>query len=249
MKGSRICETHILWCALLIVALISSSSPYASADVVLNGYQFSDDSDDLSKNRYFSNYSRGVDFHYEVYGYGNFKGYDVRQVFSQYYAVDGIKCIVVLEHGYFPQFSLEDGITSFDMIPYSGYLFYAKDINNNIHLLNGDVSQGGTTLLYPDTPEEGQKVYGGLVVDTAYELGDVSNNVLVIRFDSLPYTGIGPALQYVLPGSGVFAISYNWDGGVNGFSLNRKPPESMDKESSAWEEWRDDHCFISACGH
>lgn len=220
---------------------------HADADVVLNGYYFGDDSDDLSKNHYFSDYTRGVDFHFEVYGYGNFRGYDIRQVFTQYYSVHGIQCIVVLEQGYDPLFSREDGVTSFDMHPYSGYLFYARDIDNNIHLLSGDISSEGTTLLYPDVPEVGQEVCGGYIEDTAYEIGDISSDAMVIRFDSMPYTGLGPVQEFVLPGSGVYAISYNWDGGVNGFSLSRKPPESMGKEGSAWEEWWDDHCFISAC--
>jgi hypothetical protein len=250
---------------LITIACLIGALPAFSGTVTLNGYEFSDelvegtdipDSADLSQNYYFSNYTRGVDFHFEVFGYGNFKGYDIKQSFRQYYSIDGIPCVTVNEQGYIPRFSTDDSATSFNMDKYDAFIFYAKDIQDNIHLLSTalgwsyeNLPAGGTTLIYPNAPVKGQQVFGGHVLDTNVKIGGVTDSALVIEFESLPYDFPGPVKQYLLPASGVYAISYNWDGGTNGFSLSKIPPESEKEEGSAWDEWWDDHCFIAACRH
>jgi hypothetical protein len=250
---------------LSIIACLIVVLPAFSGTVDLNGYTFSDelvdgtdipDSADLSQNYYFSDYTRGVDFHFEAFGYGNFRGYDIKQSFRQYYAINGIQCLAVNEQGYIPRFSPDDSATSFQMESYDAFIFYAKDINDNIHLLSTDLGwsyenlpAGGTTLIYPNSPEKGQEVFGGHVLDTNAKIGGITNSALVIEFDSLPYNFPGPVRQYILPGSGIFAISYNWDGGLNGFSSDSKAPEREKEEGSAWHEWWNDHCFIAVSRH
>jgi hypothetical protein len=250
---------------LSIIACLIVVLPAFSGTVELNGYTFSDelvdgtdipDSADLSQNYYFSDFTRGVDFHFEAYGYGNFRGYDIKQRFSQYYSINGIPCMTVYETGYTPRFSPDDAVTSFQMDSYDAFIFYAKDINDNIHLLSTDLGwsyedlpAGGTTLIYPNSPEKGQKVFGGHVLDTSVKIGDVTDSALLIEIDSLPYDFPGPVKEYLRPGLGIFAISYNWDGGLNGFSLDKKAPEREEEGGSAWHEWWNDHCFITASRH
>ncbi|MGC9325813.1 MAG: hypothetical protein ACP5G0_13815 [Desulfomonilia bacterium] len=235
-----------MWLLTLIVSLMGVCtyvSPASGDDVILNGYVFSDDSTDLAMNQYFSNYARGVDFSFTGYGYGDFKGYELSQLFSQYYSYQGIACVVIRELGYIPRKTTEDGEPSITMDPYTRYFYYAKDIENNIHLIN---VTGDTTLLYPDAPETGEAVFSGYVEDVGYALGDVSDCVVIAR-DALPYGFPSSMREYLIPGSGVYAISYNWDGRVNGFSTDGNPPELAEKDKSTWEEWVDDHCFISVC--
>jgi len=263
----------MLYNALLVLALMLPGLSAGADTVTLNGYQFSNDivappdiqhSALLSSNRYFSTYARVQDFHSEAYGYGAFAGYDVSRVYKQQDLVGGVACSVIFEQGDLPTFLDADGVTLFQFELYSAYYCYARDIDDNIHLLRVDIvpvnpsippmswsyedlPAGTTTLIYPDEPEDGQEVFGGHIVDAEGTIGNVSNSALIILFDDLPYDYPGPVTEYLLPGSGRFALAHDWDDGVNGFSVDRKPPQRSDEDKDAWEEWRDEHCFISAC--
>ncbi|MCE5275707.1 MAG: hypothetical protein ABFD70_09485 [Syntrophaceae bacterium] len=270
----RPCAAPLFPRAFLIVALVLLCAPFATAYVDLGGYRFSDDpiegvpgtqdSSDLSGNYYFSNFEGMVDFHFSLLGYGEFKGYEILQQYRFVFPAGGVQCAVVEEQGYIPFFSPDDGVTSFDIEQCTTYYYYARDIEDNIHLLQvtidpynpdiepmawsyEDLPAGGTTLIYPDSPYVGQQVFGGEVIETSAHLGDVSHEALVIDFDSRPYAFPGPVKQYLLPGSGILAGSYNWDGGTNGFSRDARAPENEEDSKGAWEEWKDNHCFISAC--
>ncbi|HPR56323.1 MAG TPA: hypothetical protein PLT09_03375 [Deltaproteobacteria bacterium] len=259
---------------LLLLSLLLSVSPVHAGIVTLNGYRFSNDvvnypdiqdSAILSGNPYFSDYSRVVDFYAGLYGYGAFRGYDDTMSYRQVFPVDGVQCSVILEQGYIPTFSLTDGITSFTMEFCTKYSYFARDIDNNIHLLLisiipdsssigamswsvDDLPSGGTTLIYPAEPEVGQQVFGGHVTDVSAEIGGVTSEALVIEYDNLPYDYPGALTEYLLPGSAIYAVAYNWDGGINGFSQDGQRPERQDEDKKAWEDWWDEHCFISACG-
>lgn len=272
-RPHRPSPASMLHTALLVLALMLPGLSAGAGIVTLNGYQFSDDivaapdikdSAMLSFNRYFSDYVRTVDFNFQTYGYGSFAGYDVIRNYKQQGRVGGVACSVVFEQGYLPTFLVGDNQTLFQFELYSAYYYYARDIDDNIHLLQvgitpinpsippmswsyEDLPAGTTTLIYPDEPEDGQEVFGGHIVDAEGTIGTVSNSALIILFDELPYDYPGPVTEYLLPESGRFALAHDWDGGVNGFSVDRKPPQRSDEDESAWEEWRDEHCFISAC--
>jgi len=77
-------------------------------------------------------------------------------------------------------------------------------------------------------------------------VGDIPGCV-TIGFDSPPYAPTETITEYLAPGAGVLASSFNWNNGMNGFSFDAVPPESAEEDKSEWEEWWDDHCFISAC--
>jgi hypothetical protein len=260
--------------ALLIAGIVLICAPVDAAHVTLNGYEFSDDpiaglpgtqdSSDLTRNPYFSGFGSMADFGFNIYGYGSFSGYSIWQQYHFPFNVGGIQCSVIEEQGYVPYFSTNDSATSFTMEQCSTYYYYARDIENNIHLLQitisffntnispiswsyEDLPAGGTTLIYPNSPVKGQQVFGGEVTDTRGYIGDVSNSALVIQFNSLPYSFPGTVKQYILAGSGMYASSYNWDGGTNGFSQNGRAPEQKeDSRSNLLERWRD-KCFISVC--
>lgn len=259
--------------ALFTLFLLISGAPAGAGVVTLNGYQFSTDVVDspdiqdsaiLAGNPYFSDYSRVVDFNAGLYGYGNFRGYDNTLSYRQVFPVGGVQCSVILEQGYIPYFSTGDGITSFTMEFVVKYYYFARDLQDNIHLLQiiifpdnpaigsmswnvFDLPVGGTTLIYPAEPAVGQHVFGGIVIDVAAEIGDVTSRALVIEFDELPYDYPDAVTEYLLPGSAIYAVAHNWDGGTNGFSRDAQRPERKDENKKAWEEWWDDHCFISAC--
>jgi hypothetical protein len=260
--------------ALLIAGIVLICAPLDAAHVTLNGYEFSDDpiagppgtqdSSDLTRNPFFSGFNSMADFGFSFYGYGGFVGHNITQQYRFDDTVDGIQCSVIEEQGYVPYFSTSDSATSFTMEQCSTYFYYARDIENNIHLLKitisfsntnispiswsyEDLPAGGTTLIYPNSPVKGQQVFGGEVIDTNGYIGSVSNSALVIRFDSLPYSFPGTVTQYILASSGIYASSYNWDGGTNGFSQNGRAPEQKeDSRSNLLERWRD-KCFISVC--
>ena len=76
--------------SVLVMAFSVVMSSPVSADTTVNGYTFSDDSLDLYANPYFSEYDRMVDFLTSLYGYGDFTGYALSQLFHHTFALDGI---------------------------------------------------------------------------------------------------------------------------------------------------------------
>jgi len=226
------------------------------ADVALNGYVFSDDSTELWKNPYFSHFSREIDISTILYGYGDFAGREFKQIFWQQWVVAGIPCILFREQGYLPSYN--ETTASFDLEEYnSGSVVYAKDTEDNIHILSYSVNpgyswdysllpEGGTTLKYPADPTAGQQVFCGRVEATGVHMGEIED-LVTISFDSLPQYPSKTLIEYLRPGAGVIAISYNWEGRINGYSFDAVPPERQEEDQSKWEEWKDDHCFISAC--
>ena len=250
VKGIRV----FLLCVMSAV-ILGAAFPCSSAE--LGGYTFDDDSIDLYLNPYFSDHSRPGDFITTLYGYGDFAGHEVIQSHHQYYELDGISCNVILERGYFPDFSRGYA----DMIYYTAYHYYAKDAEDNIHLLKyhfiphegqgaswsyEDLPEGSTTVKYPADPQPGQEVVFGTVTATGVSVGDIRGCTTIV-FDSLPHAPTGSITEYLVPGSGILASSFNWKGGINGFSKDASAPEFAEEENSAWKEWWDDHCFISAC--
>lgn len=250
MKGIR----AFLSCVVLAV-ILGAAFPCSSAE--LGGYTFADDSIDLYLNPYFSDHDRPGDFITTLYGYGDFAGYEVLQGHHQYYELDGIPCNVILERGYFPDFSSG----SVKMTYYTAYHYYAKDTQDNIHLLKyvfypnkgqgaswsyEDLPEGATTVKYPADPQPGQEVVFGSVAATGISVGDIRGCATIV-FDSLPHAPSKSVTEYLVPGSGILASSFNWEGGINGFSHDAGAPEHAEEEDTAWKEWWDDHCFISAC--
>ncbi|MBN2297735.1 MAG: hypothetical protein JXM72_04035 [Deltaproteobacteria bacterium] len=237
---------------ILFLVLVVFISP-ASADTTIDGYTFSDDSTELDQNPYFSTYERGVDFQISLYGYGGFAGYTLSQEFHQYYTLDGIECAVIREHIDIP--ASGDSSSSVDV--HDVYLYYAKDAQDNIHILQlaysgdegaigwiyTDLPEGKTTLKYPKDPTSGQDIFFGSVGFEIIPLGKAYFTTL--KFDSLPYES-GIITEYLTYGSGVFSMSYD---GLSGYSVTGFPPELLEEDESGWEEWLDDHCFITACSH
>lgn len=227
----------------------------AFADTTIDGYTFSDDSTDLHKNPYFSEYDRGVDFLTSLYGYGEFYGYALSQTKHQDFALDGIECVVIREDIDIPQY----GELSPDVDVHNIYYYYAKDIDDNIHVLQAvyysggentgwnysDLPEGTTSLKYPAEPTPGQEVFFGHVEETGKPVGDIKGCVTIAN-ENLPWAA-EPITEYLRPAFGVLAISYNDNGGINGYSSNGVAPEFAEEEQSTWDEWLDDHCFISAC--
>jgi hypothetical protein len=239
----------------ILAGMIGMPSQEISADVTLNGYVFSDDSTELWKNPYFSNFSREIDISVILYGYGDFSGREFKQMWWQEWIVAGIQCILFREQGYIPSYN--ETTASFDMEEYdSGSLIYAKDTQDNIHVLSYSAAQapwdysllpeGGTTLKYPADPVPGQQVFCGRVEATGVQMGEIED-LVTISFDSLPQYPSKTLTEYLRPGAGVIAVSYNWEGRINGYSFDAVPPEWQEEDQSKWEEWKDDHCFISTC--
>lgn len=240
---------------IVLTVILGAASPCGSAE--LGGYTFADDSTHLYLNPFFSSYSRPGDFITTLYGYGDFAGCEVIQTHSFYFELAGISCNVILERGFFPDFSSG----SVEMVSYTSYHYYAKDTQDNIHLLEyvffpkkgqgaswsyGDLPEGGTTVKYPADPRPGQEVVFGTIAATGVSVGDIRGCTTIV-FDSLPHAPAESVTEYLVPGSGILANSFNWEGGINGFSHDASAPEYAEKEDSAWKEWWDDHCFISAC--
>lgn len=246
----------IFFSCLAAAGIVGAASPCGSAE--LGGYTFSDDSTHLYLNPFFSNSNRDVDFLATLYGYGDFAGSQVLQSHHQYFTLGGIPCNVVLERGYFPDYS--SGSPP-DMIHYTAYHYYAKDTEDNIHVLQysfhpdggpsigwsyTDLPEGMTTLKYPAEAQPGQEVFFGSVTGTEVRVGDIRGCV-TIEFDSLPHAPSETITEYLVSGGGILASSFNWEGGINGFSTDAVAPEYAEEEGSAWEEWWDDNCFISVC--
>jgi hypothetical protein len=240
----------------ILAGMAGLPSQGVSADVTLNGYVFSDDSTELLKNPYFSLFSREIDISTILYGYGDFEGKEFRQIFWQQWTVAGIPCILFREQGYLPSYN--EATSSFDMEGYdSGSVMYAKDTEDNIHVLSYSVGQGyywdysllpegGTTLKYPSDPVPGQQVFCGHVEATGVQLGEMQD-VVTISFDSLPQYPSDTVTEYLRPGAGVIAVSYNWEGRTNGYSFDGAPPGSEDERENRLEKWRDSYCLISIC--
>lgn len=240
----------------ILAGMVGMPSQAVSAEVTLNGYVFSDDSTELWKNPYFSNFSREIDINTILYGYGDFTGKEFKQTFWQEWVVAGIPCILFREQGYLPSYN--EITASFDMEEYnSGSVIYAKDTEDNIHIFSYFVAQdyswdylllpeGGTTLKYPADPTSGQQVFCGHVEGTGVQTGEIED-LVTISFDSLPQYPSDTVTEYLRPGAGVIAISYNREGRINGYSFDAVPPEWQEEDQSKWEEWKDDYCFISTC--
>ncbi|HDP24493.1 MAG TPA: hypothetical protein ENN34_03520 [Deltaproteobacteria bacterium] len=236
---------RLVLCALAAVIIVLAPGVRASGEeVVFNGAVFTDDSTELHKNRYFSEYARTVDFAFIGYGYGDFRGYTLRQVFSQNYSYLGIECVIIRETGYIPTPESPEDDSPITLEHYTRFLYYAKDDQNNIHLIN---VSGDTTLLYPHNPVIGQRVFGGYVDAVGYTRGNLSDCLIIVR-DSLPWGFPDRMTEYLIPGSGIAAVAYNYNGGMHGFSADGTPPELARRDKSTWEEWVNDRCFISASG-
>ncbi len=254
MKCLVRCSSKILFSALFVSFLVFVSH-VAFADTTIDGYTFSVDSMNLYENSFFSEYDRTLDFLTSLIGYGDYTDYALSQTYHQEYTLDGIDCAVIREHVSIPPY----GGLSPDVDVHDIYLYYAKDIDDNIHILLAaysgdggvigwsytDLPEGETTLKYPTDPVPGQEVFFGEVAETGKQVGDIEGCATIV-FDSLPWTD-GPITEYLRPGSGVFAMSHNWNDEINGYSYDGGAPEYAEEEKGTWEEWRDDHCFISAC--
>lgn len=237
---------------LFLVCVAFSSSVWA--DTTINEYTFSDDSTEIYMNPFFSEYDRVVDFLASLYGYGDYAGYSLTQTYHQEFALNGIACIVVREDIDIPP----SGTTSADVDVHNIYYYYAKDTEDNIHVLQAvyygdetmgwtysDLPEGKTSLKYPADPVPDQEVFFGHVAETGKQVGDISGCSTIV-FDALPWT-TQPITEYLVPASGILAMSHNWDGSLNGYSTDGGAPEHAEEEKSTWEEWLDDKCFISAC--
>jgi hypothetical protein len=157
MYGFKRILTRALFSLLIAAFFVVMSNP-ASGDTTIYGYTFSDDSTDLHMNTYFSEYDRMVDFLTGLYGYGDFTGYDLFQVFNQTFTLDGIDCVVIREHIDIPLY----GGFSPDVDVHDIY-YYTKDIEDNIHILQftyysgeesigwhyNELPEGRTTMKYP----------------------------------------------------------------------------------------------------
>jgi len=254
----------------LLSVILFITMPAWGETLTLNGYTFNEDSDELLDNPYFSHYERMVDIFFPGYGYGEFVDYKCTRQFHQRFAYQGIECITIRERGAFPATLSEYTGTSV-MALFTGYYYYAKDTDDNVHLLMmsiipddhsiegtswsiDDLAEGATSVIYPADPVVDQEVLGGYVSEVAACVGNISNCLVIIN-DCLPYnTGVysGPSTQYLSPDRGLIAITYNIDSGINGYSADGIPPEHAEAEDSGWDEWVDEHwhmCFVSSSAH
>jgi hypothetical protein len=262
------CSMKSRSCLLLGCILMCLVAPLSSrADVELNGYTFPADSADLYKNPYYNQYLDRTSMGVVLHGYGDFTDKDINMWYNYPYTVAGIECAVMFEEGYYPTFIPDT--STFRMDYYQGYLYYARDTKDNIHILEleinllpgagntwdwqwdyTDLSKVGTTLLYPASPVTGQKVFGGHVSGINLQVGD-TQDCIVLTFDSLPQFPSKTVTQYLGPGKGLIAEVYNWQGRINGFSQGGREAyftEETEKDSrTSWEKYRDKACFISAC--
>ncbi len=235
--------------------IMSMSSPGDAAE--LNGYTFENDSTELWQNPYFSSFYNLSVIGFSQYGYGDFAGHDYHMYFQQTFALGGIPCVMLREQGLYPTYSEGSGSFSFD--DYSGYLYLAKDTEDNIHLLQVSIflnsetrswdytqlTEGETTLLYPSNPSPGQVVFKGYVMDAAVQVGDFPTCMRIV-FESHPKFPSQTVIEYLSPGLGLLAVSYNWQGRINGFSYTGVAPEEEDDDNKGWERWKDKYCFITA---
>lgn len=245
---------------LLVCISVLSLGALCNADSAeLNGYTFSDDSTELWKNPYFSNFLYHSDIGIKLFGYGDFANTQFMQSFQQTFTVAGIDCAVLYEQADYPTFSQES--SSFQMDYNTGYVYYAKDTEDNIHVLQiivylqnqpniswdyTQLAEGETTLKYPANPEPGQQIFRGQVENVGIRVGEIRNCVTLL-FDSPPQFPSRSVKEYLTPGAGVIAVSYNWESRINGFSFDAIAPEYAEKDKTQLEEWKDDYCFISAC--
>ncbi len=210
---------------------------YTPENVVIHGYTFDASSANIWENQYFGEYTAATIPGYTkvLYGYGDFKSYDIGIYFDSFSTADNVNCVVLREHGYLPDgTTTTDSVTGtsateFTFAPYTRYNYLAKDINGNVHLLrsvsgsedlsaDSITSAGGTTILYPGTPSENQLVSNGMVVGTSSSI-DTFTGCMSIRRGSSPNV----TFDYYQPSSGLVTSVYNWGGTANGYSLNKDP--------------------------
>jgi hypothetical protein len=215
----------------------SSKPNYTPNNVVIHGYTFDASSPNIWENQYFGSYTLATINGYTkvLYGYGDFKSYDIGIYFDSFSTADNVNCVVMRQHGYMPgattttDATTGKSVTTFTFTPYTEYDYLAKDIAGNIHLLrsvngsddlNADAitANGGTTLLYPGTPAENQLVSDGMVVGLNSAI-DIYTGCMSIRRGSSPDI----TFDYYKPSSGLVTSVYNWGSSTNGFSLNKNP--------------------------
>jgi hypothetical protein len=214
-----------------------SKPNYTPENVVIHGYTFDESSATIWENQYFGNYTATTITEYTkvLYGYGDFKSYDIGIYFDSFSTANNVPCTVLREHGYTPKGTTTTdaatgkSVTTFTFSPYTRYDYLAKDLNGNIHLLktisgsneldaDGITANGGTTLLYPNEPVLNQLVYDGTVQGINNTV-DVFTGCLSIR------RGVSPSIiyNYYKLDSGIVTSIYNWGSTVNGFSANKNP--------------------------
>jgi hypothetical protein len=214
-----------------------SKPNYTPENVVIHGYTFDESSANIWENLYFGDYTPTTITGYTkvLYGYGDFKSYDIGIFFDSFSTANNVNCLVLRERGYIPEgTTTTDGttgnsVTTFTFTPYTRYNYLAKDLAGNIHLLrsvsgsedlsaDAITSAGGTTILYPGTPVVDQLVSNGMVVGINSTI-DTFTGCMSIRRGSSPEV----TFDYYKPSSGLVTLVYNWGSTSNGFSLNKNP--------------------------
>lgn len=214
-----------------------SKPDYTPENVMIHGYTFDSNSANIWENQFFGDYTASTISSYTkvMYGYGDFRSYDIGIYFDSFSTANNVNCVVLRDHGYIPEgTSTTDAATgttttTFTFTPYTKYNYLAKDTAGNIHLLrsvSGDsdlsadaiTAAGGTTILYPGTPVENQLVSNGMVVGTNSTI-DTFTGCMSIRRGSSPDV----TFDYYQPSSGLVTSVYNWGSTANGFSVNKNP--------------------------
>jgi hypothetical protein len=214
-----------------------SKPNYTPENVVIHGYTFDASSANIWENQYFGDYTAATITGYTkvLFGYGDFKSYDIGIYFDSFSTANNVDCVVLREHGYTPigttttDAATGKSVTTFTFTPYTRYNYLAKDIAGNIHLLrivsgsedlsaDAITSAGGTTIVYPGTPVENQLVSNGMVVGINSTI-DTFTGCISIRRGSSPEV----TFDYYKPSSGLVTSVYNWGSTANGFSLNKDP--------------------------
>ncbi len=213
-----------------------SEPNYTPENVMIHGYTFDSNSANIWENNYFGDYTATTITGYTkvLYGYGDFKSYDIGIYFDSFSTVNNVACVVMREHGYTPtgetttDATTGKEVTTFTFTAYTRYNYLAKDVNGNIHLLKVSGSEdlsadaitaaGGTTIVYPGTPVENQLVSNGMVVGINSTIDTFTGCISIRRGSSPDIT-----FDYYKPSSGLVTSVYNWGNTANGFSINKNP--------------------------
>jgi hypothetical protein len=245
----------------IVTGLGLGAQPSSGAEVTLDGYTFEDDSYDLFLNPYYDRYNNRTSMGQSLNGYGEFANHTANMWYSFPDIIAGINCAAMFVESYYPTFV--EGTSSFQLDYYEGYVWYARDVDDNIHilqmalyLLEGLMTEWSwdyrnldgvnTTLLYPSSPVAGQEVFGGHVEAVGVDAGRMGECMEIV-FDALPQFPSRTVTQYLAPHMGLIGEAYDWEGGTNGFSYNGEPPVTAHKSGGSWEKFTDRYCFISAC--